>query len=229
MSAQVPAQPDHDNDPDTGAGPRRPVWLLAQWAAVTVFMTWIAPFAAVATLVAVGSLIGITIADLHGSAVGVATLASEDWTTFGAIWHEFAWCCSAAVVAWRVWSAGPVSRKREVLAARFDSAAASAFSPVARRLDSLNWSPRKQAIAVVVAFLFAMLLLVPFELAHEARIHEAQALRRDAPVGAPVMPSIEPSAAIVLRDGGIRSGHAAVEQHGDDTYVVSFRHAGKHE
>ena len=231
VSEPVPA------DSDRGAGPKRPVWLLAQWAAVTLVVVWIAPFVGFAALLgglaAVGSLIGITIADLHGSAVGVATLASEDWSTFGALWHEFALCCSICVLGWRVVRASPVRRKREAIAERLDRAAASALSPLVQRfgqrLGIVRASPRAQAIVVAAVLLVGMQFLDHVgQLAHDAR-EQRHEQRGDAGVEQPVVPPVEQSAALVLRDGGIRSGHAAVEQHGVDTYVVSFRHAGKHQ
>ena len=219
MTENLPINHDTEQQPPSRA------WLLLHWAFTTAVVAWLAPYAVIALVAAICGLFGVTTDGVRMNVVGLATFRSDEWSAVGFFWRAFVWSSGGAVVLWRTCNSWVVRTKLAALNARFvpfvrfGDAAERVLDPFVARLERL---PRAVQAGIFVVGMATFLLCL-------ASLPSSERPQRPAvPMSVAPMPAPQPSAALVLPGGLIRSGDATVQQRDRDTYVVTFTAAATH-
>ena len=173
-----------------------------RWFAVTLSMTWVAPFAVLAGVVAIIALAGVETADVRRE-IAAAMLSPDAWSMLSSVWWTFAWICGLCVAVWRVLTIRPELLK---------TVATKVFRPVELWFAQLPRAARGGVFVLALGALSALMISM--------KPSPPPAPFRTESSEAPLKPVFD--AALSLPDGASRSGKATIEQVGPETFIVNF-------
>lgn len=193
----------------------RNVFTVIAWFAKTALMAVLSPYALVALIMAMVSVLGVSANDVRQNFVALATLDANSWASTSAVWHSFSLLCYAVVIFYRVHTSKPVQSFYSKLETSIDAWTKPVFT----------WLDTNITLKPIHRKVIATLMVLA--VAGGTALLASQPSRTPMDLNGKPLPAFKPSsgiaaAAITFADGSITSGKATVAKQADGKYVVSF-------